>query len=187
MEEQNKHELGFLAIRKISLFEKFTDEELRTLYELGEFKDFDSQINIVIEGEKTRGLYIVLSGRVSIYKNDHITKSMIRLAYLEQGDVFGELSLFDDTTRSATVTSEIPSEMFYLDITKFNSFLDSEQDDLKVRFYKKCAEEMAERFRLQNNDFILAQNLLWKYGLRKNIDNKEEEKEKEKEENNVEN
>ena len=40
---------------------------------------------------------------------------------------------------------------------------------------EECAEEMAVRFRIQNDDYINSQQLLWKYALRK--DSKKEPKE----------
>ena len=90
---------------------------------------------------------------------------MIRLTYLEAGSCFGELSLFDGAARSATVVAESNCHLFCLDVSVFDGFLDKVGDDLKVRFYKQCAEEMATRFRVQNSDYIHAQNLLWSHAL----------------------
>lgn len=157
---------GAAKLRAITLFANITDSELETLYALGDLVDHKSKSNLVIEGEPTRGLYVLLYGKVSVYKNDHSDKSMTRLAVLDPGSVFGELSLFDDARRSATVVSETDCLLFSLSIDDFEDFLAS-SDEIKWRFYKKCAEEMATRFRVQNKDFIQAQKLLWKHALQK--------------------
>ena len=39
---------------------------------------------------------------------------------------------------------------------------------------EECAEEMAERFREQNEDYIISQQLLWKHALRKSNEDKKE-------------
>lgn len=158
---------GGEQLRKISLFQAFSDQELVDLYRLGEVRRVNAKSNIVIEGEQTRGLYLLLKGTVSVYKTDKSSSTMIRLAYLDEGSAFGELSLFDEAPRSATITGESNCDVFYLDIAPFEKFLDEMGDDLKVRFYKKCAEDMVERFRKQNSDYIISQKLLWKYALRK--------------------
>lgn len=134
---------------------------------MGKIKAFAPKSNIVIEGQATRGLYILLHGTVSVYKNDRSNQNMIRLAYLEAGAAFGELSLFDDAPRSATVISEAHCFLFCLDIAVFDDFLTTRGDNIRFRFYRKCAEEMAARFRQQNSDYIISQKLLWAHALRK--------------------
>ena len=154
-------------LKRISLFKNITDEELMALYKLGRVKEIHAKSNIVIEGESSRGIYILLAGTVSVFKNNASNNSMIRLAYLEKGASFGELSLFDEAARSATVVAETSCNLFSLEEPVFRKFMDAQGDNIKMRFYKKCAEEMVERFRSQNSDYIMSQQLLWKYALSK--------------------
>ncbi len=154
-------------LKRISLFKNVNDAELEELYKLGDIQVVLNKSNIVIEGEPTRGIYIVLEGKVSVFKNNAVNNSMSRLAYLEKGNSFGELSLFDTAPRSATVVAETDCFLFSLEESVFSKFMDEKGDGFKVRFYKKCAEEMAERFRSQNSDYIISQQLLWKYALNK--------------------
>ncbi|MEZ4742707.1 MAG: cyclic nucleotide-binding domain-containing protein [Bdellovibrionota bacterium] len=158
---------GATQLRRVAILQGLTDNELLELYQLGKIRSLNAKVNAVIEGEPTRGLYILLYGRVSIYKTDKTTGSMHRLTFLEEGSIFGELSLFDNAPRSATVTTESPCHLFYLDAENFLRYLDSKGDAIKTRFYKQCAEDLADRFRNQNSDYIQAQKLLWQYALRK--------------------
>ena len=52
---------GFEEFKSISLFENFNDSEKEGLFKIGTFQDFKPHSNIVIEGEKTRGIYIIIS------------------------------------------------------------------------------------------------------------------------------
>lgn len=170
---------GAQQLGAISLFEYMSEQELFELYQLGQINLIQPKANVVIEGEQSRGLYLLLEGTVSIYKSDRANGNMIRLAYLESGSAFGELSLFDNSPRSATVVGESICYVFYLDETPFTKFLDDKGNDIKVRFYKKCAEDMVSRFRVQNSDYIIAQTLLWKYALRKEEKDEKEGSKKE--------
>lgn len=163
----NDPEWGSHQLRSISIFREFTQEELMEIYGRGEIRQLNPSAHAVIEGEASRGVYIILSGTVSVYKNDPSTGSVHRLARLEKGTSFGELSLFDSAPRSATVSADTTCYLFQLDAPSFEAYLDVSGDNAKARFYKKCAEDMSERFRILNSDYINSQQLLWKYALRR--------------------
>lgn len=57
---------------------------------------------IVEEGMQSRTMYVIQSGKVKVVKTDVMGKENI-LALLGDGDIFGEMSLFDASSRSATV------------------------------------------------------------------------------------
>jgi CRP-like cAMP-binding protein len=157
---------GAEKLSNMALFKKFSKDELRELYQCGRFTSLRPQANAVIEGETSRGLYIILEGTVSVYKSDPDKDTLSRLAVLEAGAYFGELSLFDSSPRSATVTAETTCQCFVLDADQFHHFLQLSGDNLQLRFYKTCAEELVDRFRKLNNDYINSQNMLWRYAFR---------------------
>lgn len=57
----------------------------------------------IIFRENTSGdlMYIILSGKIQVYTK--INNDIIKLATMEKGDFFGEMSLFIPTNRTATV------------------------------------------------------------------------------------
>lgn len=167
-------EWGAKQLESIKLFRQFTQEELKRLYNKGEVRILRPEAYAVIEGEPSRGVYLILHGTVSVYKNDPETGSMVRIAYLETGAVFGEMSLFENAPRSATVGGTTLCYLFYLDVAVFEAFLQEVGADAQIRFYKTCAQHMSERFRLINNDYIISQQLLWKYALRRANDGGED-------------
>lgn len=154
-------------LRGISIFQCFRSTELNEIYACGKEQNYRYKTNILIEGESSRGLYVLLDGTVSVYKNDPETGALMRIATLDSGAQFGEFSLFDHAPRSATVTAESACHMFVLEAQAFEAFLANKGDEMKVRFYQTCAEVISSRFRKLNNDYIHAQQLLWKHALRK--------------------
>lgn len=161
---------GAQRLKEIALFKGFTEDELVMLYSIGELKKYSKSSHVVVEGEQSRGMYILLYGRVSVYKNDPSTNTFVRLTFLEIGANFGEFSLFDKSPRSATVAAETTCYLFHLEAEKYNQYLQESGYDLQVRFYKTCAEELSERFRHLNADYINSQQLLWRYALRRGDD-----------------
>jgi CRP-like cAMP-binding protein len=157
---------GATKLGEISIFKRFNALELQKLYTCGQFDVLRPQSQAVIEGENSRGLYVILEGTVSVFKNDPSNNSMARLAVLESGAYFGELSLFDTAPRSATVTAESTVQYFSLDAVIFSQFLDSMGENLQLRFYRTCAEELVDRLRKLNSDYITSQNMLWRYAFR---------------------
>ena len=151
----------------IRIFSRFTNEDLISVSSIGEIIQVRPHAHVIIEGEPTRGLYVIISGRVSVYRNDAGSSSMSRLAMLEEGANFGELSLIDNAPRSATVIAESHCELFSLDATKFHAWLEHAAPEVSVRFYRACAEELATRMRRVNQDFITAQQQLWRHALRR--------------------
>ncbi len=156
---------GASQLKRVSLFRNFTDSELGSLYEMGKIKNTREGVHVVIEGEPTRGLYLVLKGTLSIYKSNASTGSTNRLTSIEAPSHFGELSLFDSSPRSASVCGDTDCVLFYLDASVFEEFLAADRNNLSLRFYKTCAEDLAERFRKLNADYITSQQLLWTHAL----------------------
>jgi CRP-like cAMP-binding protein len=157
---------GAGKLGEIAIFRRFNALELKKLYTYGRFTVLRPQSHAVIEGEPTRGLYVILDGTVSVYKTDPTNNSLARLAVLESGAYFGELSLFDSAPRSATVSAETSVQCFVLDADEFNKFLETMGENLQLRFYRTCAEELVDRLRKLNTDYITSQNMLWRYAFR---------------------
>lgn len=71
-----------------------------------------AETDIIREGEPGRGLFVVLSGSVDVWKRDGDQKLL--LATLGAGDVFGELSLLRAAPAMATVTAAQRSTVLFL-------------------------------------------------------------------------
>ncbi len=159
-------DFGLQVLRSVPLLGSFNDEQLLALFKFAEYRTAQAQSYVVIEGENTRGLFVLMSGSVSVYKNDQASGQMHRLAMLESVAHFGEFSLFDDAPRSATVCAETFCHLLHIDALDFERFIDSTSETVRMNFYRICAQEICGRFRDLNADYMNAQQLLWKHALR---------------------
>lgn len=77
---------------------------------------------IIEIGKIERRMYIILEGSVAITLTDG--KNMIEVAELRKGDFFGEISLFNNTPRSANATAVGDVRLAYIDnLQQLKAFL----------------------------------------------------------------
>lgn len=74
---------------------------------------YQPQEAIFQKGDPGEALYLVLSGKVRIFRESIEGRKKV-LAYLHSGDVFGEMSLVEERPRSATAVTEAPTEVLVL-------------------------------------------------------------------------
>ena len=101
--------------------------------------------NIICAGERSDSLYFIVKGSVTILIEDDEGLEMI-VAYLNSGDFFGELGLFEqpglDTQRSAWVRAKTECELAEISYVKFRELSQQEPDILYA-----LGSQMAERLR----------------------------------------
>lgn len=151
-------------LQEIKLFKAFSEAELKELLSLGKATAAESFENIVIEGEMSWGLYLILGGTVGVFKASQIGNTIYDVGQLEKGSFFGEMSLIDDQPRSATVRAVTPCQLFFLSKEAFQRFL-SNGTDRKNRFYETCIKSLIFRLRELNDSYVVSQYQLWKTAL----------------------
>lgn len=67
---------------------------------------------LIREGEQGRGLFVILHGEVDISKRDG--DDQVLIATLRGGEVFGEISLLEDTATTATVVAARQTSILFL-------------------------------------------------------------------------
>ena len=92
------------VLKNVPMFTGFPDESLRLLAALVTRKSVLRGTTIMVAGDTTDSLYIVISGRLKVMMSDAEGKEVI-LAILGSGEFFGEMGLIDDAPRSASVVS----------------------------------------------------------------------------------
>ena len=91
-------------MRLVELFRGLNDEQLGTMENITRKEIYEAGDVIFSQGEDGDKMYIVGSGQVEI-KIRNPTGYTYSAVYLGEGQVFGEMALIDDATRSATVIS----------------------------------------------------------------------------------
>lgn len=101
------------ALADSDVFGSLTDEEIDRLIGYGNPIRYPKGRAIFQKGDPGDSLMIVLSGRVKISNISAEGKEAV-LNFIEPGQSFGELALFDGKPRSADATAIEPSELFVL-------------------------------------------------------------------------
>jgi CRP-like cAMP-binding protein len=86
--------------------------------------DYADKAVIIEEGSIGDWVYVILEGRVKMRKKTK--KGMVTLATFKEGDIFGELPLFDkrDRIRTETVVANGPVKIGILDTSRLDKELE---------------------------------------------------------------
>lgn len=99
---QSQKPEAIASLRVIPMFSSVSDEALESIASLLIERSFPKHKTIVEEGAPGDYMYIIVEGRVKVTKLSGDGREKI-LELLEVGDFFGEMSLFDEAPRSASV------------------------------------------------------------------------------------
>jgi CRP/FNR family transcriptional regulator len=89
-------------LARVPVFEELGPAELSAVAEVAVPRSFDAGEAVFREGDESSTCYVVRSGRARAVR-EHGDGRQITLATFGPGDIFGELAMFDDERRSATV------------------------------------------------------------------------------------
>lgn len=106
------HKIELFRHTPISVLEKIADA-LRHIH-------VDTGQSVISKGDNMRALYIVIKGSLQVHDGEYVFSTF------DENDFFGEYSLIDEETRSASVTAIIPSDLYELSFHDFSEWLDKE-------------------------------------------------------------
>ncbi|MCK5690973.1 cyclic nucleotide-binding domain-containing protein, partial [Myxococcota bacterium] len=86
-------------------------------------KDYAAGQVIFNEGDPGDALYLIRSGKVSIYTTNKNLGVTFELATLSRGQVFGEMALLTEEKRSASVKTIEPTSCYILSLPVFNKIV----------------------------------------------------------------
>lgn len=79
--------------------------DIEVLKKIGTIRRYEPDDCIVYEGEEGEEMYIILSGKVSIYINSY-SDYPVKIADIGPGEIFGEMSILENLPRSATAVAD---------------------------------------------------------------------------------
>jgi CRP-like cAMP-binding protein len=97
-------------LRRVPVFCTLPDEELARVADVALPRSYAAGQTVFREGDESNTCYIVRSGRARAVR-EHSDGRSITLAHFEPGDIFGELAMFDNERRSATVQTLEDTEL----------------------------------------------------------------------------
>lgn len=137
-----------LVLKSLNLFKDTPENILADLAPLMKEIQFEQGTEIFKEGDTGDSMYIIERGHIKIHKGN------TTLAILKDKEVFGELSLLDADTRSATATADTDCTLYKIDQEPFYELLD-ERPEVARGFIKILCQRlrvMNEKTRQQGNN-----------------------------------
>lgn len=111
---------GFL--KQIPIFSQLSDDKLEQISNLATLQKFNKDAVVLSEHETGSTFFIVIKGKVKLSRISEDGNEVI-LATLSESDFFGEMSLLDGSSRSATVTAIEDSELLIIVRKEFINLL----------------------------------------------------------------
>jgi eukaryotic-like serine/threonine-protein kinase len=116
----------FNSVKQLEFFTGFPDAEIWEIMRASSWQDYQTDDQIIVEGDVDDCFYIIVSGSVAVRKNDR----SIRI--LDKGDCFGEMGYLTKTKRTATIVAVEDTSLL-----KINSTVISQVSlNCQVRFLK---------------------------------------------------
>ncbi|OHD76955.1 MAG: hypothetical protein A3J97_07940 [Spirochaetes bacterium RIFOXYC1_FULL_54_7] len=149
-------------LRKVSIIADLDDDKLQKILKVGRFVRFKAGDTIMHEGENADTMYLFVEGTVDVTKNltlkiagqgfGHAEKSMTRLK-AGTAPVFGEMSMFGDEPRSATIVASDDCLLFEVSREAYDG-IGGEDPTLGLILTKRMAAMLSSRVRKGNDDVL---------------------------------
>ncbi len=108
-------------LNTVPFLQTLRQSEIEELAHSLNLRHFVKDETIIRQGEPGKLFHLIFKGRVEVYKKKLFGKKT--LATLGPGEFFGEMSLLDNTPRSASVVGTEDGEMFTLSRDAFTAIL----------------------------------------------------------------
>jgi CRP-like cAMP-binding protein len=140
-------------VRKIPLFESYSDPQLMELLSLSRMRKFEPGEFITRQGEYDSRLYIVLSGSVDI-EADGTAVARITQA----GQTIGEMALVDGEARSASARAITQTTALAIDMSVTDRMSGPDRERFEAVFYRLLSRILVNRLRRTTQELAQAKN-----------------------------
>ena len=124
-----------LVLKSLNLFKETPENILADLAPLMKEMQYEQSTEIFKEGDTGDSMYIIQQGNIKIHKGS------TTLAILKEKEVFGELSLLDADTRSASATADTECILYKIDQEPFYELMD-ERPEVAKGFIKILCQRL---------------------------------------------
>ena len=131
-------------LKSIPIFSQLTGKEVLELDELLHERVYEKDEIVFEEGDIGHGIYIVVSGKLKVNLSHESLKTLI--LEIGPGDLLGELTLFEEAPRTATVVALERTVMVALFQAEFSSLL-SKNKSIGVKVLSEIARILIRRAR----------------------------------------
>lgn len=111
-----------LLVKEIDIFSDLSVSELAAVASVTEAVSHPSNQVVIQEGDMGETMFLIVKGRVTVIK--HLgAENELELDQIDSGDYFGEMALFEDRQRSASIRTLTESEFLVLHKAEFNEIV----------------------------------------------------------------
>ena len=128
------------ALSRVPLFGGLSREELVSLSSVVRTSRYFAGEVILVEGQTGDTMFILRHGAVKITRSSRQGREVV-LAFLRQGQYFGELSILDGRERSANVTALEETEVYVIERSDFLGLL-QKHPSLSVHLLQELAGQI---------------------------------------------
>jgi CRP-like cAMP-binding protein len=132
-----------LLLKSLSIFEETPETILAEVANILEEEDVEKNTTLFKSGDIGNCMYVIYKGEVKIHKEDHT------LVVLKENDFFGELSLLDTETRSASATTITQAYLLKIDQEAFYELMEN-----RIEVARGIIRTLCKRLRVQNQKSI---------------------------------
>jgi CRP/FNR family cyclic AMP-dependent transcriptional regulator len=125
------------SLKRAPLFEGLSRKELVQLARMSDDLEVPAGRVLCREGDRGREFFVLVEGKVDVARKGR------RVATLGAGDFLGEISLLEQTPRTATVTAKTPLRFFVLTPRDFRQVVD-ENPSVERKVLRALARRVLE-------------------------------------------
>lgn len=130
-----------IALKTFPLFHGIPDDVLASIARVAMMRRIPRGQTVVCVGNKSDYVYFVLTGSLKVVVSDEDGREVI-LSILGQGELFGEMGMFDEQPRSASVIAVVASDLVMIAKSEFRQIM---QEHFEIAWRIMC--NLAERLR----------------------------------------
>ena len=140
-------------LRAITPLRLIRDDDIKGLFKSSKMIKYDPSESIISEGEYSSWVYFLITGEVGIQKEGE-TINVLRKC----GDIFGEMSIIDNSPRSASIVAISSTVCLAIDTSYAEKLKGNEKNAYNAVIYRIYAEILAERLRKMDSEMIKVKN-----------------------------
>ena len=111
-----------------ALFQNISTDVLQKTLSQAKFEVLPEDSVIFSQNEKPGNYYIIISGTVKIFRSSSDSQPENIIAYLQEGEGFGEVALLTGEPHSASASTVKPTSLLVFTKKEFNSLIESHPD-----------------------------------------------------------
>ncbi len=145
-------------LKRIPTLKPFSDNDLQRLMAFSKIRKYKTGEEIITEGAYDSHIYILIFGRI------RITKKGKPLSVLDtRGDIFGEMSLLGEFSRTASVFADEDVVCLAIDNAHMDRLGESEKATLYYILYRVFAKTLAGRLKMTSEELITMKSKYLKF------------------------